>query len=293
MCRLFAGIATENYSWRHELDAFAKLADSGLRAPHSDGWGIGFFLEPLASPAGKGTASSASAQVENLHVEKAPYPATADPRFKKTAEKAISRICIAHVRKASCGANTYENSQPFSVEGLIFAHNGELDYQKTKSLLSEEYASKITGQSDSELYALLVAQEIERAGDTLAGIKNALSKIFESGALKTSLNFVMSDGEYVYALSYATEEVLKKRREEALRGKRGMEYYYNLYFTRLTNPNRLLICSEKLPMLAPDADWYMLNNGDLLTVDACVATSIEGISGIIISNGAKRNQLHR
>jgi len=250
MCRLFAGIATEVHSWREELMAFSWLASHGLRAPHTDGWGIGWYPS-VGSPV----------------IVKEPKSAVENELFEKTATKAISRALIAHVRKASCGANTRENSQPFFDDRFVFAHNGELDYERAKSLLANEYFSKIKGQSDSELYCLLLSQEINKAKDVLAGIRASVSRILSSGALNTSLNFVMSDGERVYALSYATDEALEKRRKEAQAGSVGMEHYYDLYYARITSPERILVCSEKIPQIAGRENWGIVRNGELLAID--------------------------
>ncbi len=293
MCRLFAGIAVEARRWKDELIAFRKLAGCGLRAPHGDGWGIGWYPAPASSRADAGTATGAPVgwaprqraftlsereghRPSPTTVVKEPTSAKDNKKYQETASDVASRIVVAHVRKASVGANTVENSQPFFDRQFIFVHNGEIDYEHAKRSLSAEWQAKIKGQSDSELYAYLIFQSIlagRNVDDAVREVKSHITK-----KKHTSLNFLMSDGEQIFAYSYASEEALRKRREEAMKGALGMEHYYTLYYARIQQPDRVLVCSEKLPALAPDSAWLSLENGELLAIDA----SLEARTGQVL-----------
>ncbi len=278
MCRLFAGIATEVHNWKNELVAFSRLATCGLSAPHSDGWGIGWYQAP-ASPEERPVPCLHSATHRwspSTHVIKEPKSALNDERFDQTASRVTSHITLAHVRKATVGAHTVENSQPFFDAPFIFAHNGEIDYEHAKERLLPEWLAKVRGQSDSELYAYLIFQELSAGRDITFAVGIVKSHIAKKD--HTCLNFVMSDGQRVYAFCYASEEVLRKRREEAMKGMPGMEHYYTIYYASLSEPERILVCSEKLADIASDADWQEVQIGELLSIDSSLKPRIEKIA---------------
>lgn len=61
------------------------------------------------------------------HLDKQPIAAYADDELTRAARTARSRTFVAHVRYASVGAHTIANTDPFTLDGRIFAHNGTLE----------------------------------------------------------------------------------------------------------------------------------------------------------------------
>ena len=107
MCRLFgltAGTARVHATfWL--LDAPDSLEAQSLR--NVDGSGIGFF-DPFGAAV----------------LDKQPEPAFEDEEFVHQARQAESATFVAHVRLASTGGRTMQNTHPFAMQGRVMAHNG-------------------------------------------------------------------------------------------------------------------------------------------------------------------------
>ena len=90
------------------LQAPDSLSAQGRREP--DGTGIGFF------------------DADGLPiVSKQPIAAYEDRRFAEQARRVVARTFVAHVRFASTGALTVNNTHPFEQDGRVFAHNGVIE----------------------------------------------------------------------------------------------------------------------------------------------------------------------
>jgi predicted glutamine amidotransferase len=115
MCRLFGMTA----GWRPLratfwlLEAPDSLAEQSRRNP--DGYGIATY-EADGSP----------------RVDQRPAAAYEDESFAREAKERESPTFVAHVRYASTGAVTLENTHPFEQERRVFAHNGYIgDWQRS------------------------------------------------------------------------------------------------------------------------------------------------------------------
>jgi hypothetical protein len=142
MCRLFglhAGARrVEAAFWL--LDAPDSLEEQSHRNP--DGCGVAGF-----DPSG---------QVE-LH--KAPVAAWDDPTFDRATRRLRSSTFVAHVRHASTGARSYDNTHPFVEGDVIFAHNGALAGLDQVEAQLGEYRRVVHGDTDSErMFALILKQ---------------------------------------------------------------------------------------------------------------------------------------
>src|ERR1700744_3461129 len=60
-------------------------------------------------------------------VHKAPIAAFDDAAFAREAREERSPSFLAHIRFASTGAKTVENTHPFEQDSRLFAHNGVLE----------------------------------------------------------------------------------------------------------------------------------------------------------------------
>ncbi len=110
MCRLF-GMSGGREPVRATfwlLEAPDSLAQQSRREP--DGTGLGCFEED-------GTPV----------VSKQPLAAYEDHEFACEAREVSSPTFIAHVRYASTGAVSPENTHPFEQRGRLFAHNGVIE----------------------------------------------------------------------------------------------------------------------------------------------------------------------
>lgn len=163
MCRLFG---------MHAGRTPAKASFLLLQAPNSlslqshnepDGTGIGVF-DRDGSPA----------------VSKQPISAWRDRDFAIEAKHLQSTTFLAHVRFASTGGHTIENTHPFSQDGRLLAHNGVLGgLEALEDRLAElGVLELVLGQTDSErMFALITAEIRGAAGDVAEGLSKALTWI--------------------------------------------------------------------------------------------------------------------
>ena len=249
MCELF-GLSSNkavrvNFSWR----GFRKRGRI-----HRDGWGVAWLDD------------------RGWHVYKEPIALYESRKAEELTKSVIrGRIIVSHVRLASVGGVRRENTHPWLYRGRVFAHNGTIhDKQKLLSLLSEEYRD-FEGDTDSEMFFHLVVQEVNSIGDPVEGIMNAVEKIIKNCTRFSSLNFIASDGERLYALRYA---------------RRGLDYYTLYYVKRpqeylelseLSKETRQLIVlklarGEKAAIIASETMsderyWNLLPNKHLIVLD--------------------------
>ena len=161
MCRLF-GLHTgmnpvSATFWL--LDAPDSLREQSHREP--DGAGIGVF-DQQGRPV----------------IDKQPMAAWEDSEFAREARVARSRTFVAHVRYASTGAHTEQNTHPFAQDGRLFAHNGAFADLETidSRLLDLEVQNLVGGQTDSErMFALITGEARRRDGDVAAAIAAAVT----------------------------------------------------------------------------------------------------------------------
>jgi glutamine amidotransferase len=143
MCRLYGfrsshprKIECELIRAQNSLLAQSRCDSSG--EVHPDGWGLGCY-----DPDG------------NLSVARQPESAFAADGFRAAAGAAFSTNVIAHVRKATIGQVSAENTHPFHHRHWLFAHNGTLAGFAAfrEALLAETpdaQRAAIRGNTDSE-----------------------------------------------------------------------------------------------------------------------------------------------
>jgi len=135
MCELFAMSSRMPTAVTYSLDEFSKY---GSRIRHNrDGWGI------------------ALARDRDAFLVKEPEPAANSIWVRFIAEHPIeTTVAIAHVRYATRGLHTMENTHPFrralGRRTHFFAHNGTLK-EIEKTINSADLAYVPIGDTDSEL----------------------------------------------------------------------------------------------------------------------------------------------
>src|SRR5262249_24794959 len=83
-------------------------------------------------------------------VSKQPIAAHEDQQFAMEAREVSSRTFIAHIRYASTGAVSPENTHPFEQQGRLFAHNGVIeDLGRLEHELGDAL-HLVRGETDSE-----------------------------------------------------------------------------------------------------------------------------------------------
>ena len=260
MCRLF-GLTTSPNRVRASfwlLEAADSLLEQSLRNP--DGTGLGYFVPVVGAV-----------------VDKEPLPAYEDPASMREAKHVNSTTFVSHIRYATTGERTTENTQPFVIDGMLFAHNGMLeDLDALESHLGRDMRF-VGGETDSERYFALVAKEIRTRRSIGWGISAAVNWIAENLHV-SSLNFVLATGNELWAFRYPQTHrlfVLERRAGGELGGRdlHQVSGTMRVHVPDLRRHPAVVVASEPLD---DTAGWRLLESGELVRVgqDLAVRSSI-------------------
>ncbi len=189
MCQLLGMNSRLPASLHLSFTGFAQRG--GLTDHHADGWGIAFFESEGNAP-GKGvrffvdTQSAATSPMAQLLRD---YPVK-------------SHNVISHVRKATVGAVTLENSHPFVRElwgrYWVFAHNGDL-----KDFAPSMHGSfRPVGNTDSELAFCWLMQQLAKSHVGVPSVEEltlTLRELVPYVARYGTFNFLLSNGQALWA----------------------------------------------------------------------------------------------
>ena len=254
MCRLFgmtggtAPLSAEFWL----LDAPDSLSAQSHRDP--DGTGIGTF-DSRGHPV----------------VHKAPIAAFGDAAFARDAQHERSTTFLAHIRHATTGGLTMNNTHPFEQDGRLFAHNGMLEgLAELESELGDDLAL-VKGETDSErLFALITRETRRNGGDVEAGIVAATTWAAEHVPVY-ALNLIVTTDSELFALRYPATHTLYvlDRAAGGHQGGRPLHHQSSLG-TRVRSDDAIerpvvVVASERLD---DDPGWRPLASGELIRVDA-------------------------
>jgi len=252
MCRLF-GLSSGPTRVRVTfwlLDAPDSLEAQSHR--NVDGSGIGFF-------------DSADAPM----VDKQPEPAFSDEEFIHEAREAESSAFVAHVRWATAGGRSVQNTHPFTMNGRIMAHNGGFGELPRLEEQLGSYASLVLGDTDSERYFALITQQTDaHGGDVGAGIAAAASWIAANLPV-SSLNAIVTAPGELWALRYPGQHALHiierpaGPSQSAARGLHVRSSTSSVHVPELHSTPSVVVASERLD---GESDWRMLASGELVHV---------------------------
>jgi glutamine amidotransferase len=260
MCRLFGlttgGPPVDARFWL--LDAPDSLLVQSHR--NADGSGLGFF-------------GADGAPV----LDKQPEPAFADPEFRRQAKTAVSETFVAHVRFATAGGRTVQNTHPFAMRGRVMAHNGAFGELDRLDGQLGRYRSLVRGETDSERYFALITQRIDaQGGDVTAGIISAATWI-SANLPVVSLNAVLAMPGHLWALRYPDTHALHVLARPAGRSAAGVpappgepaegmhvrSRISSVHSVALDGVPSVVIASERLD---GEAGWRLLAPGELIHV---------------------------
>ena len=201
-------------------------------------------------------------------LDKQPDPAFRDPEFVHEARQAESSAFVAHVRLASTGGRTVQNTHPFAMDGRVMAHNGGFgDLARLESELGP-YARLVLGDTDSERYFALITKETDaHGGDVGAGITAAASWIAERLPVSALNTIVATPGE-LWALRYPGQHALHvlARPADPGPGEPGLHVRSatsSVHVPDLDRTASVVIASEELD---GESGWRMLAPGELVHV---------------------------
>ena len=186
---------------------------------HDSGWGMAVYE--------RGDGSQPN-------LIRCPEAAYMDGDYVK-ATSTRGRIFNVHVRRATMGGLTPENTHPFCLGNYTFGHNGTvLEWPR----LLEPGVARPAGQTDSEAVFNFLMRDYDPA-EPLASLRATIAAVVERSAF-SGVNFLFSDGEKLYAYRLGI---------------------FELHW--LARPGQLLVASEKLA----DEPWHSVQQDVVLVLD--------------------------
>ena len=250
MCQLLGMNCNTPTDIGFSFTGFSKRG--GLTDHHTDGFGIGFFegrgLRLFLDD--KPSAQSPVAElVRNYHIK--------------------SENVIAHIRKASQGINSLENTHPFQREMWggywLFAHNGQLRPSFAPDFNGKAY--RPVGSTDSEqafcdLLNRLRAQFPDRpCPNTLF---DALAELCAEIRAHGMFNFILSDGRVMYA--HASTLLYYITRQPPFGQAHLIDEDMAIDFAKVTTPNDRVTVITTLP-LTDNETWRQFACDELMMFD--------------------------
>jgi predicted glutamine amidotransferase len=232
MCRMLA-ISSEPADPVLSRDHISSLFRMAREHPH--GWGLVHYED--GGPV----------------LVKMPVRADRSLEAMKAVGGARSTTVMGHIRNASIGGRTLENTHPFVDGHWAFCHNGTIDVHSIlRQRLGPERRQHLKGETDSEVLFQWLLQNMEECGDTAQGLEDAVRAIVSiKGPSTSSLDFMLSDGLTLYAYNLAFKR----------------HHYFALHWTEIDDPNKdsrsVIICSE--PM-GGSGLWRRMENDTLAIV---------------------------
>jgi predicted glutamine amidotransferase len=248
--------------------SFWLLETADQRRRIADGVGLGYFA-PVIGPL----------------VDKEPLPAHQDPAFTRAAKHVNSVTFVSHIRYATTGARTTENTHPFALDGMLFAHNGMLGDLDALETELGRHMRFVGGDTDSERFFALIAKAVGTHHSLGRGISAAVSWIARNLPVQ-SLNFVLVTADELWAFRYPDTEPLFLRERPAPPEEGGRELHHVSGTMRVRVPElghcgSVLVASEALD---DSPHWRPLEAGELV----CVGRDLSVRSSIVLDREPAR-----
>ncbi len=245
MCQLLGMNCNTPTDICFSFEGFRKRG--GLTDIHRDGWGIAFFEGPGCRVFLDVEPSAHSAVAELVHS----YPIR-------------SKNVIAHIRKATQGSITLENTHPFQRElwgrYWIFAHNGNLK----EFLPPSDGGFTPVGDTDSERAFCHILGELRRRFPTEMPQQEVLFATLIELAGQISrhgeFNFLLSSGDCLFA--HCSSKLCYIVREAPFAVAHLKDQDISVDFSEVTSPDDRVAVIATLPLTDNEA-WTTLVPGTL------------------------------
>ena len=248
MCRLFGSFSVNPFNPNQYLfqDKCSLLSQSNANSSEKQahGWGLAYMEERMKIVKKPGAIFEEVSQ------------------FKDLVENINSNIVLAHIRRMSNPRRlprkrliSMENTQPFSVPGLFFIHNGAVN--KPNDVDLGKYRTSVKGDNDSEVLFWLLVKKLEEeknVENALISMERAINATVKKGGKPfTALNMIFSYDKVFYAYcSYLSQPMKSLCLSD--------QGYYSMSY--LIDKDRIIVMSEPSNR---DDDWQIFGNHELLT----------------------------
>lgn len=222
-------------------------ARGGLTDVHQDGWGIAFFE-------GKGV---------RLFLD--PLPSAESPVAELVRNYPIkSKNVIAHIRKATQGVISLENTHPFMRElwgrYWIFAHNGDIPSFQPQF----EGLYLPVGSTDSERAFCWIMQELRKEFGDIAPSPERLFEKLTQLTLELGrhgiFNFLLSNGDLLFA--HCSTDLAYIVRQAPFPTASLKDEDLKIDFNTVTTPSDRVAIIATVP-LTDNENWTVLERGSL------------------------------
>ncbi|MCR9087796.1 MAG: class II glutamine amidotransferase [Rhodobacteraceae bacterium] len=197
MCRLYAMHANEPTRVecglvKSQNALMAQSAGDLQGMMHGHGWGVADYPDGVP------------------FIEKQTWAAFHGEHFQKAAARVYARTAVAHVRRATVGPTSLENTHPFHHGTWIFAHNGTVpNFERVRMKLLDHmdplHRCEIRGQTDSEhVFRYLLSLFLRRPeAGFLETLQAGLDRIVGwcravDPTQRVGLNVVLTDGQRLF-----------------------------------------------------------------------------------------------
>lgn len=214
-------------------------------------------------------------------VAKQPIAAYADRAFAREAKALHSRTFIAHIRYASNGAVTLENTHPFEQDGRLFAHNGVIrETERLDAELGRDGRALVRGETDSERFFALITRHVSAGAEVGAAIVAAAGWIAANLPVY-ALNCILITESELWALRYPETHELYVL-ERAAGGPAGGEHLdhvgapheLRVHSATLADYPSVVVASERMDS---DPGWRALEPGELLHVSPDLSVTVASV----------------
>lgn len=259
MCRLYAMHANEPT----RVECALVVAQNALITQsqgdregltHGQGWGVADYPDGVPL------------------VEKQAWAAYHGEHFKKKAARVYARTVVAHVRRATVGSPSLENTHPFEHGRWIFAHNGTVPgFDELRHRFLEEmnplHRSEIQGTTDSEhIFRLILSRWMHQpATDLIETVSQTLEQIagwarqVKPGA-NIGLNIVLTDGDQLVGSRLGRTLFFIERREMYHCRICGKPHVHH-------DPKQAYRAVEVASETITDEDWKGIPDGTVYSAD--------------------------
>jgi predicted glutamine amidotransferase len=247
-------------------------AQESIEPLNGDGFGLGWYTKQIRDEPG---------------LFKSITPAWNNQNLKVNAGIMKSNCFLAHVRAATEGGVSLENSHPFRYNQYLMMQNGGIEgFQAIKrdliNKLSDHFYQWIKGQTDSEhVFALFmqvvaaVAREKKAKDLPIRVLSNCFKETFHiieelkkdhKIAGPSVYNMVISDGKRLIATRYSSNPDVSSRTLYFARGKKYVCDGNQCHMLPMDDgPGSILVVSEKLDEYVKE--WTPVENNHALLVD--------------------------
>ncbi len=194
MCRLYTFRSNHPRKVECELieaqnSLLAQSTQDARGESNLDGWGLGTYHD--GAP----------------RVVRQAEPANESQDFRREAGRVHTTNVIAHVRRATVGVSTHENTHPFTFHSSIMAHNGTIGpfYDLRPRMIEQmtgHHRTAVLGSTDSEhFFHLLLSRREQYPDDDLAdSLRRTMSDVVAMSEqidphAELALNIILTDGE--------------------------------------------------------------------------------------------------